>query len=59
MKRFYSRKDLAQLLECSPAMVRKNEGGWGIKQYRCDLNTRTVRYKAAVIDYLKQKGFID
>ena len=58
MKRFYTRKDLAQMLECTSEQVRKNEAAWGIKGFRSDLSRRSVRYKAEVLEHLKKKGIL-
>ena len=46
MAQFLTRKDLSRILELSVASVRHNEQRWNIGQYRCDVNSRVVRFAA-------------
>lgn len=43
-RRLLTRKDVAELMECSVDQVRKNEVRWGLRCARRDLNARCVRY---------------
>ena len=48
-KPLISRKEVASLIdpEMSTDQVRRNEKNWGIDVARADLNSRSVRYRAA------------
>lgn len=59
-KTLYTRKEVAQLIDCTAEQVRKNEKRWGLKDARADLNSRCVRYRARLTRIiLKAKGFIE
>lgn len=57
--RFITRKEIAQLLECSPRQVVLNERRWGIARHRADLNPRCVRYhRPAVVAIFEARGML-
>lgn len=59
MKKFLNRNDIAIMLECSVAQVRKNEARWGLKEARRDLNSRCIRYVAPLaLKNLQARGLL-
>ena len=58
MKKFLTRKELAQLLEVTVDQVRRNERRWGLHKYRRNLNGRSITYRIESLLHLKSLSLL-
>jgi len=59
-KNLLNRNDIAQLINATPDVVRKNEHNLGIAEHRVNLNRRNILYRrAGVWKALVARGFLE
>jgi hypothetical protein len=59
-KNLFTRKEIAQLINSTPDVVRKNEARLGIQEFKVLINRRNILYKrAGSIKALTERGFLE